>query len=391
MKLMSTKGSTATPEVGHTSVEFWLSQLGELTARKDRSRFYQWMRWIKQSQTKFADFTPDQLIEFQKNTDNGNRYELLDAILKPWVTTKKARYNTKRRMYSTVRSFFAYNRAELPRDKTFRLRGDLPKVVGGLPPLEIKNMLLSSNNLYKAIFLSMYQGALGEAEFQYWNLNGWDETKKQLDIRQVPLRINLPGRKQYRNVRPYYTLIGSDAVDALRYYVDYERPDNAEGIFVTQKGKPVKPYTVYQYWRRHLRKLGLAPPKVPVEKGGLRNRTGKSPHELRDSFRTAWTKSGRAPEVAEYLMGHAGDPLGYDKAYRDEKWVQGEYMKAMPFLNVLTNDRAFGKIDEDEIEKLNARIQELEAGESSEMQTLTKRLDEQEKVLKLLMKRLEET
>jgi hypothetical protein len=51
-------------------------------------------------------------------------------------------------------------------------------------------------------------------------------------------------------------------------------------------------------------------------------------------------------------MGHAGDPLGYDKAYKDEDWVRGEYMRAMPFLNVLTNDRAFGKVDIDEIDRL---------------------------------------
>jgi len=168
-------------------------------------------------------------------------------------------------------------------------------------------------------------------------LNGWKETKIQLDEGTIPLKINLPGRKQYRNVKPYYSLIGSDAVHALKHYVDHIRQHTTytfpEGhdresetiipIFVSRNELPLSESALNQYWAIHRRRLGLAPPPVSREKGGRRHRTGKNIHELRDSFRTIWTKTGRAPEVAEFIMGHVGDPLGYDKAYRDEKWVRG--------------------------------------------------------------------
>ncbi|MGA2462224.1 MAG: hypothetical protein ABSF82_12465 [Candidatus Bathyarchaeia archaeon] len=46
-----------------------------------------------------------------------------------------------------------------------------------------------------------------------------------------------------------------------------------------------------------------------------------SVHELRDTFRTRATFVECAAEAVEFAMGHTIDPLGYNKAYYDEKWA----------------------------------------------------------------------
>jgi len=48
--------------------------------------------------------------------------------------------------------------------------------------------------------------------------------------------------------------------------------------------------------------------------------------------------SGAAPAVAEFMMGHVVDPLGYNKFWRDPDYVAGEFLKAEPWLNVVSED-----------------------------------------------------
>lgn len=58
-------------------------------------------------------------------------------------------------------------------------------------------------------------------------------------------------------------------------------------------------------------------------------------------------------------MGHDIDPLGYDKAMRDESYVRNEYRKAEPWLNFRSQDPQLIPIDQyenvlrqnDELEK----------------------------------------
>ena len=89
------------------------------------------MKWLNENGASFKDYTPYQLVEYQKNTTNSQQYDILDFVQR-WVQTIKGRYETKRHRYNAVRSFFAHNRAHLPPDKNFKVRGDMPPVARDL-------------------------------------------------------------------------------------------------------------------------------------------------------------------------------------------------------------------------------------------------------------------
>jgi len=247
---------------------------------------------------------------------------------------KEGREGSKRFIYSALRSFFLHNRAELPRDKSFRLRGDRPRVVGGLTVGEVRRILDSCNECHRAVFLCMLQAGMGIGELLRWSREGLQSLRDQIQRGVHPVRIDLPGRKQGRNRRPYYTFIGRDAVDALKVWLRL-RPRGTDDIFVNQLGRPLSDHGVRTYWTKHLKRLGI------IEKpddAGPSTRYGKNLHELRDLFRTRWQMSGAAPAVAEFMMGHVVDPLGYNKFWRDPDYVADEYLKAEPWLNVVSEE-----------------------------------------------------
>ena len=65
-------------------------------------------------------------------------------------------------------------------------------------------------------------------------------------------------------------------------------------------------------------------------------------HEIRDLFRTefhrAQTYSGADADCAEFFLEHIIDPLKYDKIMRDKKYAMEQYRKALPWLNILSED-----------------------------------------------------
>jgi len=200
----------------------------------------------------------------------------------------------------------------------------------------------------------MFQGGMGLKEIVYWSNHGLPSLKEQLRLGVHPIRIDLPGRKLNRNIRPFYTFIGWDAINTLKDWLEV-RPNRSRAIFTNQFGDPVSEKSIRNYWTRHLKNLGII---KPPENPSHRTRYGKNPHELRDLFRTRWQKSGASPEVAEFLMGHIVDPLGYNKAMRDHDYVAGEYMKAEPWLNILSEDPS--KVPLRDVLAMKRRIEELE-------------------------------
>jgi len=105
---------------------------------------------------------------------------------------------------------------------------------------------------------------------------------------------------------------------------------------------------MFTYWNDHQRRLGLIDQKN-TDKG---RRYGKNIHELRDLFRTRWRRSGVETDYAEFFMGHteAFDRDNYDKISRDESHTRQQYMKAEPWLNILS----------DEPDKISTEDHELE-------------------------------
>jgi hypothetical protein len=58
-------------------------------------------------------------------------------------------------------------------------------------------------------------------------------------------------------------------------------------------------------------------------------------------------------------MGHQTDALGYDKSWKDVKFYEDEFRKALPFLQILTGTKAYKLVAEDEVEGLRAEVQTL--------------------------------
>jgi hypothetical protein len=183
------------------------------------------------------------------------------------------------------------------------------------------------------------------------------------------VKVSLHGRKGDANEYNYHTYVGGDALAALRRYL--QRRGTAPGpIFVNTHDGPLTEVALYRYWTRKMHRLGIS-----VAGDGWQ---GKHVHELRDTFRTLWRRSGVPVEYAEYFMGHrdAFDKYGYDKTPDDEDETRKQYLEALPMLNLLTETRPFKLVHEDTVEKLRAQVKALEAGQSSEIQRLRAQLED---------------
>jgi len=375
------------------SVKRWESRLKPNSFRVALIVFNKWYRWVRENKPKFATFSPDDFVEYQKNAGNGTRYDILDTI-QNYVGTMNGRASYKCRVLSGVRSFFMHNRAELPKDPSFIIRGDVEKVVGKLKVEDVRKIVLSCNPMYQAIFLSLFQGGMGIGEFEHWNLHGLDSLEKQLSQKKEAIKIDLPGRKKVRNIRPFYTFIGGDAIDRIKKYLPY-RQQNSQVIFVNQIGTPISRKAIQQYWIRHLRKLGYVPPinHGVGRRGDTSKRYGLNVHELRDCFRSQWEKSPAKASVAEFCMGHVVDPLEYNKAFRDEAWTRREYLKALSMLQIMSSGKPFGLIEEEDMKEdlaaAHRMIKELEAKIERERSVVEEEKESIGSLIKTMIDRIE--
>jgi integrase len=344
-------------------IDNWLSRVSTKTARLYGYQFKGFMKWVKENGGAFRDYSPDDLLRHQQEADNGSKYDVLDLIQRYMLSQKDKRYRTLKGRYAAIRSFFQHNRAELPRDPSFRLKGDKPPIQKLLTVENVRDMCLAMNPTYRAIVLSMLQGGMGVSEFEAWNLTGLESLRAQLRKDPEFIRIDLPGRKKFRNILPFYTLIGSDAIEAIRAYFKI-RPEGSEAIFVTQYGTPVKATSVSWMWLKKAKRIGIVQP----ENEGHQTRYGKHAHLIRMVFKSQWVKSGRSPTISKFFMGHQVDPLDYNRAFTDERWVKREYRSALPLLQIMSSGRPYGQVEEEEVEQLRIiaadqerKIKQLEA------------------------------
>ena len=127
--------------------------------------------------------------------------------------------------YSVIRSFFLHNRAPLPADPTFRMRGDKPPVQAKLSKMDISEILLGAELRYRSMILVKWQGLLDNERLIYVSNHCSDQVVRQIRAGERLVRLDLPGRKSNENDAEgcFYTYIGSDAVSALTQYFERER------------------------------------------------------------------------------------------------------------------------------------------------------------------------
>ena len=335
----------------------------------------------------FRDMSPSQLVEWQSKAIGRDRYRIL-VLAQNWINGKALRYKTKCNMLSYIRSFFLHNHAPVPQDRSFRFKSDLPPVEGRLDLEAFKRILHNCNKMYRAVFLMMAQGLMGESELVYVSNNLWREVLDNLSKNVGVFRLPLPGRKKNRNVKNYYTLLStkSDWAEAYRDYMRSSPHEFFGALFRNQQGHPLTANNIQHYfhWRavetgvieqftppcskcqgetvrcrkkRHsrlqkvayrCRKCGNVDWASELDDNLTHVRYGVNPHEIRDLMRSRWQVSGADPVVSELMMQHKIDPNGYNKFMKYEPWYPiAEYRKALPWLNVLSEDPT--KVDRSQI------------------------------------------
>ena len=328
--------------------------------------------------------SPSELVEFQVDARGRDRFLVLRAA-QVWVDGLELRVGSKQLYFSYIRSFFLHNLASLPVDRSFVFHSVLSPIVGRLEVDFFRRILLNCNKMYKAVFLMMAQGVLGSGELLYVSNNHARHVLKCLSLGGM-FKVSLPGRKRSRNIKGFYSVLSakSDWGAAMRDYLQSLDKVPVGCLFVNENGNPLKIHNIQYYFHSRAVEAGVIEQSTPECRvcGGRtvrkrssehvwyvckdcnrkmgadgvdlvclrRVRYGVNPHEIRDLMRSRWQISGADPLVCEHFMGHEIDPNAYNKFMSYEpQYVFQEYKKALPYLNVLSNDP--NKIDRTEVEE----------------------------------------
>ena len=373
----------------------------------------------------FPGLSPAEIVEWQRGT--ADRFRILE-LAENWLNGLDLRYRSKRQYLAYIRSFFLHNRAELPRDPGFRFDADRPPVEGRLDCDAFRRILHNSSRMYRAVFLMMAQGLMGEGELVYVNVHLWRDVLRHIKRDDGVFKLVLPGRKRSRNRRNFYTLLSteSDWAEHFRLYL-HTLSHKLDGcLFRNKRGNPLREHNIRNYFHWRAVEAGVIQQHTPAcphchgdtvrkrrrypsgirkiayvcrecgekvwardinAKWRFRNvRYGVNPHEIRDLMRSRWQVSGADTTVAEFMMGHVIDVNNYNKFTKYEPWYPiQEYRKALPWLNILSEEPSKvdrSQLDEElmgqraEVEALRRRLVELERERVDTAERL-KRIEEQ--------------
>ena len=382
---------------------------------------------------RFIGWKPSEAVEYQRKlrdlkfceVEGVTEFYFLDQAYKWLKDNVNLRVSTKKTRFNLVRGFFRWSRAAWPVDRKQLFHSEKEPVTGKLSVDAFRKLLLSCNSMYKAALLCKFQGGMDTAGLLYFNRNCVDSVWRAVQKGSKLLRVTLPGRKATRNITSFFTFIGSDALECLRQHFHSQGWRKDTVLFRTEQGQPLSAWSLSKYFLAHALKTGVVKAKTPVcpvcggetvrerkfHGGGVQTsyncvgcqrrfkvgemkqthgarssiRYGCHPHELRDLFRTEWHRAQSAVGVdygvAEVCMGHGLkkiDPLLYDKIMSEPEYAEAQYRRAMPFLNILSEDPrvvARGEV-EDQLAGVNKRLADTER-ELGEMKRLLARVVEE--------------
>ncbi len=327
-------------------VQRWIRNFTEETQVSYLDDFRYFIEWLEDGGSEFSGMGPSELVRYQREHRD---YAIVDLVIDYLHSVKEElTTGTLRRRDSVIKSFFKYNRAPLP-DDVYKVQGEVPKTQGDLNRKELKQVLLACNPLYRAVFSCMFAGFMGWGEVDHWNRSGYMSLLDQLEKGKRVIVAEQDGRKQYAGI-PFYNLIGGDALRLLEEYLVNHRKQGDDYIFKTKQNTPITYDVTRQYWIRRLDRLGFIDLSKGEGNSGIRY--GKNLHELRDLARTEWSRSQAKPIVAEFMLGHRAqlDSNEYNKIIRDTGWSKREYRKALPWLNILSENPDQVPLDQHEAE-----------------------------------------
>lgn len=292
----------------------------------------------------------------------------------------KGAKSTKKQFISAVSSFYSRNYVDFPRDPNFRVKADNDSVICSLPRDELRTILLKASPTYRVVFAVMTVGFMGYKEFNIFNRS--EDVRQQVLEDGDLIKAEFPGRK---GGKPFYTFVGGDGLKALRSYLEDERGPlrRGEALVLNQQGNPITRSNIRRVFTGLAAECGfidMVTPKCPKCGGktkskrrtvetieGNKRRRGYAccecghwepvsddfrvpksvryrvkPHELRDTAKTLWYRSG-TPEkwMADFFSGRTqqvapNDYLKSMKLYPD--WMEETYRQVLPWLNILRED-----------------------------------------------------
>jgi hypothetical protein len=340
----------------------WLQRLDVDSRPSAVSHFDRFMRWLH-TQSGWEYVTPrDLLIRHIQAEDD---YVVLELVQR-YIGQLHLRKSSKRKAYSTIRSFFSHSYCALPVDPNFRIRGDKPPVQGKLGVGDIVEVYHAANPRNRSLVIFKWQSFLDSERLEYVNRNLADHIVDEIKRGTCPIRLDLPGRKENENDAEgtFYTFIHEDAIDALTKYWDERgyRPGHGEPLWTIEglrkdSRELLNKAAFESMWLRLLRHTG----KIPGKRGPVGSRYGFNMHEMRDCAATYLHVKAKAKgldmDCVKFWSGRTGelDPNKYDKFFQDGDWVRSQYELAAPYLNIISKPPA----EERELQKMGQENEEL--------------------------------
>ncbi len=374
----------------------WLGSVAKSTAGRYIIVFSGFTDWVEDGYSRleldgYPGSLPNRLLELQKELNrNGERRKVIlrssYSYVKEVGNERMWRTNYRRKVLSTIRSFFVYHLDEygFPKEPYRKiisvLKSPLRKVEKRLSLVELNQVAIKSTPMYRAVIKGMLVSGMGKDEIVQFSNQGISVLEEAISnpVDDELIEIYLGARKS--NVdKDFYVYIGGGAYRDLKKWLKvrekierrFNNPElrarrerEAQGVrefpdslFVTNTFTPLSTSGLYTYFSRKMEQLGFIEKK---ENGTSGTRYSKNPHQIRSIFRTQWSKSRRNPDIGEYFMGHTVDSLDYNRAHDDRDYRTKEYLKALPYLD-MDNERSFGQVGEEVVETLSNRVKELEA------------------------------
>jgi predicted RNA-binding Zn-ribbon protein involved in translation (DUF1610 family) len=378
-------------------IKAWMARGGSETALSTLKRFH---RDVLAKHPRFGSMTFSQIVDWQAKAQGREDPYEIKCLAQQYINAQNLRIKSKQTYLSHICSPFLHNHAPLPPDRSFRFTSEKPPVDGKLTFDGFRRILFNCNPRDRAIFTFMASTLMGENELIHVNIHYCDFILESLTKNVGIVKLGLPGRKQNRNVKNYYTMFHtrSDCGDALRQYLKHLPALPKDCFFKNNKQKPITRENIRRCFHRHAVKASVVKQVTPScpKCGGETVRTrrmhdkkksvgyicrecgtlswasnlqweyrgvryGVNPHEIRDLMRSRWHVSGADGDVAEFMLQHEIDENKYDKfMHLEPQYPIREYKKALGWLNILSEDPA--KVDRGEIDsRLEERDVEIDA------------------------------